>query len=543
MRANFALDYDVVTLQQPHKLYLMAYVSAGADTQERQRRALNLSLVIDRSGSMAGEKIDYTRQAAQLLVQNLSQRDMLSVVVYNDNVETLLEPQRITHKDLISQKISGIKPGGTTNLSGGWLEGFHHVAQHIDAESLNRVILMTDGLANRGVTQTDKLLEIARQKFGEGISTTTMGLGTDFNEDLLMEIANAGGGAFYFIESPEVAPAIFQEELSGLLSLVGQNLSISLERNAQVTHVRQLNAYPQSDDGTRLTYRLGDVFADDVKALLLELSLAPLDTLGEAEIGTVTFAYDELNAHGTQRREWSMPIRVNVADPEDQRPNKVNVDVRKAVLLLKAAQARQNAVLLADQRRFADAALALRAVIEELQNSGFIGDVQISDEIEALIKQAESMEDGEREYNEYSRKSMATQAFYTMSSRHMETVQLRQRERERGDSTDMLSYLMKSRDRELGDGEAPTKLHWGDTVFPLVGDVLRIGRADQNEILVNERGVSRFHCQITRSGAKLYIEDLNSTNGTRINGRRLVGQYAVSVGDELSIGEAKLIFE
>lgn len=543
MRANFALDYDVVTLQQPHKLYLMAYISAGATNKERERRALNLSLVIDRSGSMAGDKIDYTRQAAQLLIQNLSQRDMLSVVVYNDTVETLLDPQYIVHKDLVSQKISGIKPGGTTNLSGGWLEGCHHVAQHMAAESLNRVILMTDGLANRGVTQADKLIEIARQKFGEGISTTTMGLGTDFNEDLLMDIANAGGGAFYFIESPEVAPAIFQEELSGLLSLVGQNLSISLKRSPIIRSIKQLNAYPQSDDGATLMFRLGDVFADDVKALLLELSLAPMETLGEAEIGSLTFAYDELNEHGTQRREWSMPIRINVADPEDQRPNKVNVDVRKAVLLLKAAQARQNAVLLADQRRFADAAAALRAVIDELQSSGFIGDEQISDEVEALIKQAEAMEDGEREYNEYSRKSMATQAFYTMSSRHMETVQLRQRERERGDSTDLLSYLMKARDRELGDGDAPTQLRWGDKVFAISGNLLRIGRAEQNECVVNERGVSRFHCQVVRSGAKLYIEDVGSTNGTRINGRRLVGQYAVSIGDELTIGEAKLVFE
>lgn len=543
MRANFALDYDVVTLQQPHKLYLMAYISAGVTHKDRERRALNISLVIDRSGSMAGDKIDYTRQAAQLLVQNLSQRDMLSVVVYNDTVETLLEPQYIVHKDMVSQKISGIKPGGTTNLSGGWLEGCHHVAHHMAAESLNRVILMTDGLANRGVTQTDKLIEIARQKFGEGISTTTMGLGTDFNEDLLMDIANAGGGAFYFIESPEVAPAIFQEELSGLLSLVGQNLSISLKRTQAIRSIKQLNAYPQSDDGAMLTFRLGDVFADDVKALLLEVSLAPMETLGEAEIGALTFAYDELNEHGTQRREWSMPIRINVADPEDQRPNKVNVDVRKAVLLLKAAQARQNAVLLADQRRFADAAAALRAVIDELQSSGFIGDEQISDEVEALIKQAEAMEDGEREYNEYSRKSMATQAFYTMSSRHMETVQLRQRERERGDSTDLLSYLMKARDRELGDGDAPTVLRWGDKVFAIEGNLMRIGRADQNDFIVNERGVSRFHCQLVRSGAKLYIEDTGSTNGTRINGRRLVGQYAVSIGDELTMGEARLTFE
>src|SRR5690606_14751727 len=145
--------------------------------------------------------IAYTRQAAQFLVQNLGTRDLLSIVLYNEGVETLLQPEYVTNKDSIIQRILSIKAGGMTNLSGGWLQGCNLVAQNMIDDSLNRVILMSDGLANRGITATLKLVDLARQKKDAGITTTTMGLGADFNEDLLMEMADAGGGAFYFIES------------------------------------------------------------------------------------------------------------------------------------------------------------------------------------------------------------------------------------------------------------------------------------------------------------------------------------------------------
>jgi Ca-activated chloride channel family protein len=97
----------------------------------------------------------------------------------------------------------------------------------------------------------DKLVVLAQQKRAEGVPTTTMGLGTDCNEDLLMAMAEAGGGAFYFIESPEVTPTIFQEELQGLLSVVGQNLVIGVDPTDYVTTVNQLNSYPMHTNGRR----------------------------------------------------------------------------------------------------------------------------------------------------------------------------------------------------------------------------------------------------------------------------------------------------
>lgn len=543
MRANFALDYDILTVEQAQKLYLMAYLSAGPAPKDRQRRPLNLSLVIDRSGSMAGEKIDYTRQAAQLLVQNLGVRDMLSIVLYNDTVETLLTPEHVQRKDIINQRISNIKPGGTTNLSGGWLEGCSLVSQNHSNDALNRVILMSDGLANRGVTSREQLVTMAQQKFAEGISTTTMGLGTDFNEDLMMDMASAGGGAFYFIESPEAAPLIFQEELRGLLSVVGQNLVISVEQTEYVSGITQLNAYPTHTEGQIVHYRLGDVFGDEVKALLLEISVPAIRDIGQRKIANLTFTYDELSEQGTQRRSWEMPVYVNV-QPNAQGLLPANVEVKRSVLLLKAAQARRSAVDSADRGRYHEASQVLRGVIKQIDDEGMTQDEQVSEERNALAKQAEEMDQGAARYDEYSRKTMSTQAFYTMTSRHDETMVLRVREQQRQsgarpeiptDKTGAVSTPRKP-------GVSPTYVRWQGSVYPLKGEIIRVGRSNHNEIVIGAKGVSRFHCQLKRSGDYLVLEDVGSTNGTVVNGVNLIGQHTLSVGDEVRLCDERLIF-
>jgi len=312
MRADFSLDYDVLTMEQPQKLYLMARFAAKAETVERVRRPLNISLVMDRSGSMAGAKIDYTRQAAQFLVQHLGPKDIFSIVLYNDKVETLFGPDVIRQKDEVTHLIENIRVHGTTNLSGGWLDGCRHVVTHLNREAMNRVILMSDGLANRGVTDTQQLILLAQQKHQEGVTTTTMGLGEDFNEDLMMAMAQAGGGAYYFIESPEMTPAIFREELTGLLNVVGQNLSIMVDPTSYVTMVKQMNAYPVALNGRTLTYSMGDIFTDEVKGLVLELSVPALVQVGECKIATLRFEYDDVGEARSVHQVSQMDVIVNV---------------------------------------------------------------------------------------------------------------------------------------------------------------------------------------------------------------------------------------
>lgn len=560
MRANFSLDYDVVSVERPQKIYLMARFEAGEAPGDKTRRPLNLSLVIDRSGSMAGDKIDYTKQAAQFLIQHLGVRDTFSIVLYNDKVETLLAPEKISNKDAIAQLIERIRVRGTTNLSGGWLEGCKHVADNLANNTLNRVILMTDGLANRGVTDASSLTTMAKQKYEEGISTTTMGLGNDFNEDLMMEMASAGGGAFYFIESPEVTPTIFQEELSGLLSVVGQNLTITLKQTEHVSAIRQLNAYPINTDGKVTTFTLGDIFGNEIKTLVLELTIPSLERIGEAEIATLRFEYDEIANDKTQHQIKEVPVMVNVKAQGEARalPNK---EVIQSVLLLKAAHARQQAVKAADKGDYETAAALLRDIAHEIAEAK-ITDEQLLEEEKALMEQADKMKRGAQAYDEYSRKTMSTQAFYTMTSRHDDTVMLRLREQKREEKAPEAEVEAEDVKRmtvvegihaveeESTDyipvkpepGVSPTHLTWKGQVFELKTNIIRLGRSSHNEIIINEKGVSRFHGQIRRTGEKLFIEDLGSTNGTMVNGRHINKAHELSVGDVVYICDEKLIF-
>jgi Ca-activated chloride channel family protein len=594
IRANYALDYDLVSTGHAQRLYLMAYLATDADPAARPRRPLNISLVVDRSGSMAGNKIDYTRQAAQLLVQNLTPNDTFSVVLYNDNVETLLPPERVQRKDAINQQIRSIKPGGTTNLSGGWLQGCEYVAQHKQPDQMNRVILMTDGLANRGVTNAERLIAIAQQKFGEGVSTTTMGLGTDFNEDLLMSMANAGGGAFYFIESPEVAPLIFQEELQGLLNVVGQNLVISVEPTDKVADLQQLNAYPMERNDRRVSFRLGDVFANEMKALLIEISLKPFEGIGRQQIVNLRFEYDEVENTTSRRRVYEQPVMLQVVDSSGVEIAPFNREVRRSVLLLKAAQARRNAVEMADKGLYNKASIFLRDALKAIDEAGFV-DPQLVEERTALQKQASSLDDGGANYDDYSRKLMSAQAYYTMSSRHEDTMVLRIRESERESSREQpIDRTMSKREPSVSsllaedkiqtnefydtpgsapvdvppvssaspavppstpkaaDGPAfvnktgPTPRHarWQGKTFNLQGDLIRIGRSNENDIVLPIKGVSRFHAELHRRSGQLVLIDKGSTNGTLCNGQTLSsgGQVLVVVGDVAQFCDEKLEF-
>jgi len=185
---------------------------------------------------------------------------------------------------------------------------------------------------------------------------------------------------------------------------------------------------------------------------------------------------------------------------------------------------------------------------------------QLAEEQKALLEQSKRMERGADGYDEYSRKTMSSQAFYTMTNRHDDTVMLRSREQKRkqGDGKTVqnaespmatVETIIPSDEKKdtasnikRQAGVTPTHMRWNNHKFELTGNLIRIGRATHNEIIINERGVSRFHSQLRREGDKLYIEDLGSTNGTLHNNKPVTGANALSVGDVVFLCDEKLVF-
>ena len=224
----------------------------GETTSTTTRRPLNLSLVIDRSGSMAGQPLRHAISAAQKLVEQLTPQDYLSVVIYDDTAETIVEPQLVSDRQAIKTIIGGIRAGGCTNLSGGWLLGCEQVKSRQTAECLNRVLLLTDGQANFGVVDPQILIKTATEQAEQGIITTTLGFGSYFNEDLLIGMANAGNGNFYFIQSPDDAADVFRIELESLLAVAAQNLTVTLQPENGVEIGQILNNYRSNIVGNNI---------------------------------------------------------------------------------------------------------------------------------------------------------------------------------------------------------------------------------------------------------------------------------------------------
>ncbi|GAB4574171.1 MAG: hypothetical protein Kow0077_19350 [Anaerolineae bacterium] len=531
MNADYVLEYDVLSRTRDHRLYLLVRVRGKTPPAAMQRQPLNLCVVLDRSSSMVGDKIAYVRDAASALVQRMAAIDHISLVTYSDNVQVILPPTPVIHKDGIIQTIQAVRPMGTTNLSGGWLQGCTLLSESGDHGQINRVLLLTDGLANKGVTEPDRLAALARQKREEGIYTTTMGVGLDFNEDLLVRMASEGGGSFYFIDSPDRAPEMFVEELADLVNVVGQNLRIRLTLERDVQMVRQLNTYRvQAGEGS-VTFDLGDLYGDETKLLVLELFIPALYTLGETQVGTLRFDYDELGADSVTHRALELPLIVNAVRDEDlpalPAPDR---EVARAVLLLRAARAREQAIQYADAGDFKTAADVLRLVADDFAASG-LDDPELEAHHNMLREEVMDMELGAQRYDSYFRKSVATKSTHAArAARFDETIALHER-------------LKSSRQAVPRMGQTPTLLTWKREQRRLE-DVTRltIGRNRDNDIVIPEDEVSGYHCQIMRDGDALFLEDLNSTNGTFANGGQVRGRFRLSVGDIVTVGSWLFMF-
>lgn len=252
-------------------IYLYVNIQSGQTDTSQRRIPLNVSLVLDRSGSMHGDKIAYAKRAAKFLVDQLSKDDYLSIVNYDDQVEVTSPSQPVKNKEALKQALDRIGDRGATNLSGGMLEGFSQVKTTRKDGYVNRVLLLTDGLANQGIVDPAALKRLVDKKYQEeGIALSTFGLGADYNEDLLTMLAETGRANYYFIESADKIPQLFAQELKGLLSVVAQNatVQISLPPGMQCEKVY---GYPYEVKNGQVQVRFNDINANDEKAILIKL--------------------------------------------------------------------------------------------------------------------------------------------------------------------------------------------------------------------------------------------------------------------------------
>jgi len=256
--------------KDPNEIYVYVSVKGNETQNEKKRVPLNISIVLDRSGSMSGEKIAYAKRAAGFVLDQLTSEDILSIVNYDDVVEVTSPSAPIQNKEVLHKKIDALFDRGSTNLTGGMLEGFAQVKSTKKEGYVNRVLLLTDGLANVGITEPTEMKKLVEKKYmEEGIALSTFGLGADYNEDLLTMLAEIGRANYYFIGSPDKIPGIFASELKGLLSVVAQNayVEVNVPQNLECVKVY---GFPYEVKNNVVTIRFNDIYSRDQKSILLK---------------------------------------------------------------------------------------------------------------------------------------------------------------------------------------------------------------------------------------------------------------------------------
>lgn len=248
-------------------LEVRSSIAEATEADDPSGKALNLAIILDRSGSMAGKKLEAAKTSCAAVLKALRVADKLTVVTFDDAAMVVINPQ-VNREDALS-KISEVSSGGQTNLSGGWYLGLLELQTHSTPMHNNRAILISDGLANAGETKQSILAAAAAKSRDLGISTSTVGIGDDFQEDLLNAIATESGGRFWYINDSRIED-IIDEEFKGSLSTAIDRPRIELKLPPGVTIRQELNTVQKAGSKYRLRPIKGSDFFNMAIRLLIE---------------------------------------------------------------------------------------------------------------------------------------------------------------------------------------------------------------------------------------------------------------------------------
>ena len=285
------------------------------ELEDRQaQRPVDLVLVLDRSGSMTGDKIEDAKKAVLGLLEHMNPDDRLALVSYATGV-TVHGPLTRGDKagrDRLAAAIMRIEAGGNTNLGAGLSEGLR-ILERSEGERSGRLVLLSDGLANEGVTDPDRLASMASRAMEMGFSVSTVGVGLDFNERLMTSLADHGGGDYTFLEDPAWFADTFHKELRDARQVAARSLEIRVPLPAGVV-LEYAAGYPVVVENGQAVFKPGAVLAGQPRELFLTF-VAPADKEAVSVLEGLTVN----GLSGEERFEGELSGALEVACTRDER--------------------------------------------------------------------------------------------------------------------------------------------------------------------------------------------------------------------------------
>lgn len=351
------LGQGVMQEGQAGNVYLRVSLEGIAAEEEGARIPANVMLVIDKSGSMSGERIAQAKEAALMALERLGEQDVLGIVTYSSTAEVLSPAARLRDTEEIRADIRSLQAGGSTALYAGVSQGIRELREFVDAYKVNRVILLSDGLANVGPSSPRELEALGREAGGDGISVTTIGLGLGYNEDLMTRLALASDGNHAFVEEPGDLVKIFNQEFGDVLAAVGSDVDIIIDCLDGFEPVRVLGREAKISDG-KVRLKLNQIYSKQEKYIVVELKVSESRAKGTTRAAEVEVNYTDLASKTRSTVKGEAQVQFSGSEKEIQAS--VDKDVLAAVTTQIANERSEQAVELRDKGKTEEAKRMLR---------------------------------------------------------------------------------------------------------------------------------------------------------------------------------------
>lgn len=375
-------DQGCLPVGSPQEVVVKIDLTACPDTKSK-RAPLNLAVVIDRSGSMEGPKIEKARQAAAMIVDRLTPDDVFSLVAFDTTVEVLVPAQHVQDKEAIKRRIARIRPDGTTALYAGVETGARQLQEYLSAKRINRILLLSDGIANVGPSTPGEICALGRRLAAHNISVSTIGVGEDYNETLMSGLAEASDANYYYVKDVETLPRIFAKELGSMINVAARKIRIEVICPDGV-HPIGFIGRSERFQNQRAVIELDNLTASQNRYVLLRCRAEQQQKTAAHEIARVKVSYlDELD----NSRECTYAENVHVAFDPDLAVVKSSANstvIAQRELMLNAVKI-DDAIAYADAGQLPEASAALKKQADWLEDQSAKAPASVQSEMNAQV--------------------------------------------------------------------------------------------------------------------------------------------------------------
>lgn len=356
-----------------------------------ERPPVNLTLVLDRSGSMSGDKLEKAREAAIEVIRRLSPEDLFSLVIFDNEVRTLIPARHVRNRGEMEDLVCSIRAGGGTALYAGVAQGASELRRNLESRRyVYRMILLSDGQANVGPSSPAELGWFGRSLVKEGISVTTIGLGLGYNEDLMTRLAQASDGNTYFAESSSDLERIFNGELGDVLSVVARRVVLTLDFPEWARPVAFVGREGRVD-GRRAELTLNQLYGGQEKYALIEVEVTPGEAGCERSTATASLSYEDVRSRRSASCSASGVLRYTRNEHEVRAA--VNQAVQSVYASNVIAEAKDKAVEYVDANRKEEAARLVQSRVDSLMAMPCAAsNAELRKQAEMAVRDAKEME-------------------------------------------------------------------------------------------------------------------------------------------------------